>query len=389
MLEDARRVATSAPGNGLRCDRAALHELRVGYYKLTRPKPVADDCAWLCEHSIQIGKEKCFVVLGIRLSELPPRGVALAYQHMEPLAILVVTKSTGDIVAQQLQSIIALTGMPRMIAADRGSDLHAGIKLFLSNHGSIDYLYDMKHFVASVLRRLLWCDETCREFTSLAAKSSKELQQTALAPLAPPNQRSKSRYMNLEPLLGWAAATLALLRKHRVPYEILELDRHEVVKRLGWLRSFISPLEQWRQAWQLSDLATKRVATDGYFEGISLVLRRRLSGIATTALARLVRTEILAFVAQQQDKLKPRERLVGSTEVLESLFGTFKRLQGDRGTGGLTQLALSVAAAVSPTTPQVVEEALRTVSCEDIRRWTEQMLGPTVHSKRREARSVC
>ena len=101
-----------------------------------------------------------------------------------------------------------------------------------------------------------------------------------------------------------------------------------------------------------------------------------------------MRTELLQFVAQQEAKLKPGERLVGSTEVLESLFGTFKRLEGDGGTGGFTQLALSLAAAVSPTTPTVVEEALRKVSCEDIRRWTEETLGTTVHSRRCEARSI-
>lgn len=363
--------------------------LRLGYHKLARPKSVADDWAWLCDHSIQLGKEKCLVVLGIRLSELPPRGVALAYEHMEPLAILVVTQSTGDIVAQQLDNLIALTGVPRVIAADGGSDLHSGIRTFLTHHSATDYLYDMKHFTASVLRRLLSRDATWNEFTRLAAKTSKELQQTALASLIPPNQRSKSRYMNLEPLLLWATATLALLRKHRVPYESLGLDRREVVKRLGWLRSFASPIEQWRQALQLTDLATKLVATEGYFEGVSRLLRRRLSGIATTALGRQVRTEIITFVLQQEAKVKQGERLVGSTEVLESLFGTFKRLEGNVRTGGFTQLALSIAAAVSPTTHHVIDEALRTVSCDDIRRWTEETLGPTVHSKRRAARSVC
>jgi hypothetical protein len=362
--------------------------VRLGYHKLMRPKPVASDWAWLCDHSVQIGKEKCLVVLGIRLSSLPPRGVALAYEDMEPLAILVVTESTGAIVVEQLKTLTEQTGVPRMIAADGGSDLHAGIRLFLESHAVTDYVYDMKHLTASILRGELKRDETWNEFTALAAKSSKELRQTEFAPLAPPNQRSKSRYMNLESLLNWATTTLALLRKHSVPYESLGFDRAEVLERLGWLRPFRSAIEQWHQAWQISDLSTKFIASHGYFEGVSKSLRGRLAGIATTALGKEVRTRVLDFVDEQERKVKPGERLLGSTEVLESLFGTFKRIEGNTKTGGFTQLALSIASSVGPTTADVIDEALSSVTCEDVRKWSEEMLGRTVHSKRTEVRSI-
>ena len=363
--------------------------LRVGYHKLTRPKPVANDWAWLCDHSVQIGKEKCLVILGVQLSKLPTRGTALTYEDLEPLALLVVNESTGPIVDQQLEEIIALTGVPRMIAADEGPDLKSGIGLFIAKHPDTDFVYDMKHFTAAVLRRALSRDETWNEFTKTAAKTAKELQQTTLAALAPPNQRSKSRYMNLDSLLQWASSTLALLRKHRLPYESLDLERNEVVKRLGWLRSFSSQIEQWSQAWEIVDLSTKLVATHGYFEGISRHLRNSLAGIATTPLSRRVRAETMNFVIQQEAKVKPGERLLGSTEVLESVFGTFKQLEGNAKTGGFTQLALSIAASVAPTTADVIQEALSKVSCDDIRRWTEQTLGRSVHSKRCEARSIC
>ena len=44
-----------------------------------------------------------------------------------------------------------------------------------------------------------------------AAKTKKQLQQTSLSHLKPPNQRSKSRYMNIEILLRWAIETLKIL----------------------------------------------------------------------------------------------------------------------------------------------------------------------------------
>ena len=74
--------------------------------------------------------------------------------------------------------------------------------------------------------------------------------------------------------------------------------------------------------------------------------------------------------------------------MIESLFGKFKQQKGNVKTCGFTQLALSLAAAVSTTTEDVIQEAFRTVSCDDISKWTEQTLGRSVHSTRCEARPI-
>src|SRR5450756_3069216 len=61
--------------------------LRVGYYKLTRPKEQADDWVWIVDHTIQIGAEKVFVILGIRLNSLPLRGNCVTHLDVEPISL--------------------------------------------------------------------------------------------------------------------------------------------------------------------------------------------------------------------------------------------------------------------------------------------------------------
>ena len=51
--------------------------LRLGHALLTRTLQKADDWVWLIDHSVQIGQEKCLVILGIRLRDLPRRVQAL------------------------------------------------------------------------------------------------------------------------------------------------------------------------------------------------------------------------------------------------------------------------------------------------------------------------
>lgn len=61
---------------------------RLGHAKLTQPLPQADDWAWLIDHSVQIGQEKCLVILGIRLRDLPSRGASLRHEDMKFVALV-------------------------------------------------------------------------------------------------------------------------------------------------------------------------------------------------------------------------------------------------------------------------------------------------------------
>ena len=88
--------------------------LRLGYYKLTRSKEQADDWVWIADHTVQIGAEKCLVILGIRLSDLPSVGQCLSHRDVEPIALLPVEKSNKDVVYQQLEANIGKTGVPRL-----------------------------------------------------------------------------------------------------------------------------------------------------------------------------------------------------------------------------------------------------------------------------------
>ena len=109
-------------------------------------------------------------------------------------------------VYEQLKETIAKTGVPRQIVADQGSDLRCGIETFCQRHPETCYIYDIKHKTAAVLKRDLQGDDNWQTFTRLATQTKQQVQQTALAFLAPPNQRSKARYMNLESLVDWESS---------------------------------------------------------------------------------------------------------------------------------------------------------------------------------------
>ena len=69
---------------------------------------------------------------------------------------------------------------------------------------------------------------------------------------------------------------------------------------------------------------------------------------------------MIGFVADQATVLRSGvERLIASTEILESLFGNLKNLEQQQSQSGLTGLMLAMGAMVSTWTDQEIDEAFR------------------------------
>ena len=74
---------------------------------------------------------------------------------------------------------------------------------------------------------------------------------------------------------------------------------------------------------------------------------------------------------------------MGSSEVIESIFGKWKRVEGDQARSGLTGLVLALGAIVAPTSAEVIKQALTTVPTKTVLTWCREKLGKTVQATRR------
>ena len=184
--------------------------LRLGLAALLRAKVISEDWIWMVDHSIQIGPCKCLVILGVRLCELP-EGRPLSHQDLEPIAVVPMTSATQQAVAACLEDAVARTGVPRAIVDDHGADLHGGVAIFRRAHPQTSELYDITHKAACLLKARLERDERWKSYTRQLGQTKFAVQQTELACLSPPSQRSKARFMNVAGLVAWGIKTLALV----------------------------------------------------------------------------------------------------------------------------------------------------------------------------------
>ena len=113
---------------------------------------------------------------------------------------------------------------------------------------------------------------------------------------------------------------------------------------MGWVRQYRQELEQWRQLVEVGTIAEQFVKTHGVTPGGAQQLQHRLAETGTLPRTQQLSAELLQFVTEEGAKAKAGERLVGSSEVIESIFGKWKRLEGDQARSGLTGLVLALGA---------------------------------------------
>jgi len=358
--------------------------IRLGYYKLTRAKEHALDWIWIIDHTIQIGHIKCLVIFGIRLCNLPQPGCCLKHEDMEPITLLPVTKSNGQVVYEQLEETIKKTGVPIEIVGDHASDLKTGIDEFCQVHPNTCHIYDIKHKGAAILKRELKHDELWEEFTKLATQTKNQLQQTPLAFLAPRKQKTKARYMNVNELTKWGRNILNFLEEQEQNPNP-KFDHTKITEKLGWITQFQTSLTQWEELFYVVTITEDFVRTQGIYYNCMVDLSFLLPFDSVRCQTNRVIDELLDFVSQESKKCQSSSRrLLGSSEVLESAFGKQKNLERQQSQSGFTDLMLAIAAMVSITTDKVVQAALETVSTADVIRWYKETFGPSVQVQRNE-----
>lgn len=355
--------------------------LRLGLWALRRPKVVADDWVWLTDHSIQIGQCKCLVILGIRLSTLPAAR-PLCHADMELIALVPMIHSNKEAVAVCLEEAVAETGVPRAILDDHGADLHGGVEIFRRRHPETVELYDIKHKAACVLKAHLERDEHWKSYASQLGQTKCVLQQTELAFLVPPSQRTKSRFMNLAALVAWGRKVLALVDDPSLLKE-RAVSAERVQAKLGWLRDYRVALQRWSASHEVIGATLDFVRHRGLYAGAGVELAAALPVVPGEAGG--LRDELIAFVTRESAKPRRGERLPGTTEVLESCFGRLKTLESAQSKSGFTGLVLSLGAMVSRWTGEAIQEALERFKVRDVWDWCRKRLGQSIQSRRKQA----
>lgn len=353
---------------------------QIGLYKLNCPKEQANDWALIVDNSVQIGSHKFLVILGTRMSQF--RRKALSFEDVEMLVMEIHEKSSEEVVCSALEKAQQKVGKVIEVCADDGSDLRGGITLFCKRHKA-GRVFDVIHKMGTFLKKILEHDAQWQAFTAAAAMAKKQMQQTQAAHLAPPNQRTKSRFLNIEILVRWGVDVMEALKNPE------HTDKALLDKYCGWVRQYQELMELLKQLALINQQVRHHVREQGLCsttgDEVEALLEKAMESSDYNEQACEYAGMLIDFFYEQSRVVPLGQVWIGSSEIIESLFGKLKSLEQDQSKGGFTSMVLGAAACVGKIDHDVVKAAMEHVRLEDVAKWTQTQIGETLLSKRRKS----
>ena len=352
---------------------------RFGCYALRQPLAGRTDWVWMIDHTMQIGAQKLFVIVGCPLERVPFGERSLALTDLNLIAMAPMESSSQEKVDAVLEEAIQRTGVPREIVSDDAADLQKGVERFQQRHPETVRVHDVAHHAANVLKHYWDGDPRWHALVSRMQQTSEKLRQSKQAYLLAPRLRRKARFMSVDRFVRYAAWLLRELQKEK-PHE-------DVEKHYAWLRDFAGEIPHWREQLRLSQALLRRVRVHGLHCWTLTDLETDWGKVLPHRTTELLALRLKGYVQKHCRRLRGSETLVGSTEILESAFGKQKRIVGDQSESGLTGMTLALGAMMSERTEETIREALEAVPEKESAGWIGRTIGKTVQWFRRRLQS--
>ena len=352
--------------------------LRLGLYELERPKLAAEDWVLILDHTIQIGPHKALLILGVQLADLNRNNFALGHQDVTMLGLEICEQSNGEKVLKALEAVKAAVGEPRLLVSDAGSDIKKAAGLFCDGHGHTDWIPDVGHRMARLLEAELKGDPKWEGFLSQAALCRSQCQQTALSPLMPPAQRGKARWMNFQSLVMWG---LNVIHNPTPPWA----GSDEFNRLFGWLDGYEDELSDYCLMMHMGQETCRIIKQAGISSESLGACRQMLKEIGKGERLRRHASGIREYLKEVESKLRPGEKLLGSSDIIESIFGKYKYLLERSPQKAITRLILAIGALTSERTPDLVRRAMEAVNMKAVEDWFSKYVGESARSLRQKA----
>lgn len=420
---------------------------RVGLYQLQKGITRQDDWIYIADNTVQLGPKKALVILGVTLKSLKAVNYRLKHTDVQVLKIHISEKITGEIIHEQLEDIAEKVGTPLQIVADKGPDINKGIELYKAKHDQIIYTYDITHKLANMLKKILEKDSFWQSFQTKAGKARKKAQQTELAHLVPPKQKIKARYLNADSLVQWGKNLISYQDKQdfsdiRPTYIISE----EVIKKLrgidkatklqlaelegekyidtdkflaavdecigtknltkvkkalltnsniakqrfeqhfSWITTYKNGFSKYIKLMKAVEIINEHIKTNGIHKGSANECKKKLKQVKSRNKEVIAfKDEIIKFLKVEGKDILKSQALLGTSDIIESIFGKYKYLDGKSGLKEIGKLILIIPVITTKLTFHTVKEALENVRQGDVANWFKKKLGKSNFSKRQAA----
>lgn len=359
--------------------------LRIGLGLLNAVAPVVTPWIAMMDMTMNIGKKKALVVLRVHLETLSLKGSAIQLEDCECIGLRILEDTHGEAIAASLTTIFKQSGAPVAILKDQGSDLARGVCLYKDAHQketTIEVIDDIGHVLANGLKAQFEKTPVFQKFLTLVTQGAHRLRQTQWAHLMPPKIRTKGRFQSIGKLAQWGSQLLDSLN-----------PKSSIEAKLAWeaIRRALPGLSRYRQFIQRfakTTQITHDILAELKHSGLNQTTYEKCKAqVASLSQQPIFKKRLLNWLDRHQRiqaKLTSQHSLLVSTDILESLFGKFKRIIERSPTADINRMALIIPALCgNRINERGMKDLFSTTRQQDIDLWEQKHIVYTVRKKRR------
>jgi len=347
---------------------------KVGLFSMQPPIKKSDDWVLIIDESIAIGQERLLVIYGIRTSELNFKR-ALTYSDLTPLLVKSSNIWTGEIIKKEIEGLVKKWGNIKYIVADGGNAIRKSIRLLYKIH-----VYDITHKMAWLLKNIYCKDEAFIKYTKEMAQMRYKGVCSSIAYIIPPQQRFNSRFMNLDILSDWGLKALKLMEvsaKGSKLYESISWVNYykELIAELDIINKVFAEIRRITKTKGLSKKTVNKVT--------------KIFGFKTeNKHIQYLKEHILDYLGETLKQLPDEEKILCTSDIIESCFGKYKNYMSQNSMAGITDLSLCLASFTSKLDPEELKKGLENTRMEEIKKWSKENITETNFSKRKKTLKI-
>jgi hypothetical protein len=355
---------------------------KCGHYVYEHPdlSEYKDGYGLIIDECMVIGQERMLAILGVKANKEGSQALNLC--EAEILSLQVKPSWSGAEIAESLQKVGGKVGAKAAyIVCDGGTNLGKGIK---------DYeglrICDCGHEIARQTEHVYKEDERLKLFSKAAAQTKFKEVMKDTSYLTPPKQRTIARFMNMSTTIQWAKKILKNFNSFN--------DKEQ--KAFACIKEHVEIIEELDSVFNTSNALSKVLKNSGLSyktvkecKSICKVFAQKAQGLPAKWIRKIER-----YLQQEQAKL-PNKKATWhvSSDLIESLFGTFKSRKADNPLYGVTPfaLALPVMTRIDPEKSKLnidFKEALEGTSMTDLKHWNSNHLIENQVVKRRKTLQI-
>lgn len=337
----------------------------------------------MMDMTMNIGTKKAFVVLRVHLETLSLKGSAIQLENCECIGLRILEESNGETISDHLTDIFKQAGHPVAVLKDQGADLARGVKLWkdtqLPSGATMEVIDDIGHVLANGLKAQFQKTQVCQRFLMLVTQGAHRLRQTPWAHLMPPKIRTKGRFQSIGKLAQWGSQLLALLSNNTGENSAWRAIR----KALPGLSRYRKFIQRFATTTQISHDILKELKQYGLNQTTYEKCKAQAESLSEQS---IFKKRLLHWLDRHQSlhaRLTSQHSLLVSTDILESLFGKFKRIIERSPTADINRMALIIPALCgSSVNEHSIKKLFSTTRHQEIDVWEQNNIAYTLRKKR-------